>query len=126
MEIKNSTNIQINNSILDGSGTHAVVIGDGTNIRVIGGQATYNTEGVFLISKSKNVTVENVYIAENDNSGYGSMGVLDVSDSTDVFFRNNTIKKNRNTYFKKVVNSNNIVIEDNDFGDNAFDEGNEK
>jgi hypothetical protein len=89
----------------------------------VGGQATYNTEGVFLISKSKNITVENVYIAENDNTGYDPMGVLNVSDSTDVFFRNNTLEKNRNAYFKNVVNSNNIVIEDNVFGDNAFDEG---
>jgi WD40 repeat protein len=123
MKIRSSTNIRINNSILDGSGTHAVVIEDGTNIRVTGGQATYNTEGVFLISKSKNITVENVYIAENDNTGYDAMGVLNVSDSTDVFFRNNAIEKNRNAYFKNVVNSNNIVIEDNVFGDNAFDEG---
>lgn len=118
-----TTNIRIEKSILDGSGTQAIVMKDVTGVTVTESQATHNTIGVFEMINAADVTIEKVNIVENDNSGSSagySKGILDITDSANVFFINNRIEKNQNGYFKKLTNSQNITIENNSFKENVF------
>jgi polygalacturonase len=123
VEISRSENVQILDSVLDGSGTQAVVVKDADGVTITKGEATRNTEGVFDISNSRNVRIDKVRIAKNDNSGYYKRGILDIADSSDVSFTNNSVINNQNAYFNKVSNSMNLTIKGNSFEKNAFQAG---
>lgn len=120
LEVLKSRDVQITGSVLNGSGTQALVVKNADGVTVTESSATRNTEGVFDIANSNNVRIEKVEIVGNDNSGNFSKGILDIADSSNVFFTNNSVTENQNAYFKKVTGSRNVTIKDNSFKNNTF------
>jgi uncharacterized protein (DUF302 family) len=121
MKLSKARNIKIVESVMDGSGTQAVEMVESEHVEIVGGKAVRNTEGVFDIQGSSNIIIKNVLIADNDNSGHYKKGVLDINDSDNVSFFSNTIRDNKNGYFKKVTNSSNVYIKGNQLSNNAFE-----
>lgn len=121
IKLSKARNIKIVESVMDGSGTQAVEMVESQHVEIVGGKAVRNTEGVFDIQNSNNITIKNVLIADNDNSGHHKKGILDINDSDNVSFFSNTIKDNKNRYFKKVTNSSNVYIKGNQLSNNTFE-----
>ncbi len=120
LKLQNAKNISITDTILNGSGTHAVFVDNSQHVSVTGGKAVKNTEGVFHIKDSADVTIKEVAITDNDNSGGSKHGILDVEHSNNVFFKYNTVKNNKNAYFRKIITSQDVEITNNDFEANQF------
>lgn len=119
VKLLNVNNINIVDSTLNGSGTHAIQMENAQHVTVTGGKALSNTEGVFNIKNSVDIIIKEMGIENNDNSG-GKQGILDVEGSNGVSFNYNVIKNNQNAYFKKVVDSQNVEIDGNEFITNNF------
>lgn len=120
MKLSKVKDVKILETTLEGSGTQAITINNSHNIEIKGGQATKNSEGVFDIKDSQNVTIRNMVIEGNDNSGRIKKGILDIENSRGILFSYNVIKNNKNAYFKKIVHSQDLEIEGNEFRDNGF------
>lgn len=112
--------VKIIDSILNGSGTKALQMDNAQQVSIVGGEAINNTEGVFEIRNSQDITVKEMLIADNDNSGYYKRGILDVQNSSKILMNYNLVKNNQNAYFKKIYRSQDLVIDGNDFMDNTF------
>jgi uncharacterized protein (DUF302 family) len=121
VKLSDVKNIKILDSVMDGSGTQAVEMINAQGVQISGGKAFRNTEGVFDIRDSKHITIKNMVIAENDNSGYYKKGILDIENSDNVSFFNNVVKDNKNGYFKKVTHTKRLYIKGNKFSNNVFD-----
>jgi len=120
IKLMNSKKIKISEVLMEGSGAQAINLENSRGIEITGGKARQNTEGVFEIKNSQDVTIKNMVIAENHNSGLSKKGILDIENSNGILFSLNVIKDNRNAYFKKVINSQSLEIEGNEFRNNNF------
>jgi hypothetical protein len=119
VKLLNVNHINILDATLNGSGTQAIQMENAQHVTVTGGKAISNTEGVFNIKNSVDIIIKEMVVENNDNSG-GKQGILDVEGSNSVFFNYNVIKNNQNAYFKKVVDSQNVEIDGNEFITNNF------
>ncbi len=113
-------NVKIRDVVMDGSGTQAIEMENAHHVEVIGGKAMRNTWGVFYIVNSTDITIKDLIITENDNSGSDKMGILDIENSNHISFIKNKITNNTNKYFKKIISSGNVTIKQNQFSNNTF------
>ncbi|MDM8558007.1 right-handed parallel beta-helix repeat-containing protein [Candidatus Parabeggiatoa sp. HSG14] len=125
--------------VVKAGGAYAVGIARAKKVFIEGGEATGNTQGVFLMRNAKDVTIKDMVITDNgtqkneaqsdivkDNHKTQSDdvkaqpgGILDIYYSKDIKVLNNTITNNRTTYLKKSIDSE-LRFEKNTESDNKF------
>jgi len=120
VNLLNVKDIQLVDSIFNGSGTFAVQLDRAHKVVLKGGKAINNSEGVFYVKNSQEITITDMLVANNDNSGANKNGILDIEHSNNIFFTYNEVKQNKNDYFKKVTDSLNFEIDSNEFSENSF------
>lgn len=128
IDIRESSFVEITDCHLDGSGTYAIRAKHSEYVTMSGGEASHNTEGVFVFEDCKNVRVIGVNITNNDNVNWGpnpssrfGMGIINVASCINVEFSNNGVHANQNKYYKEVIETMGFVEKDNQvMDDNAW------